>query len=236
MFFFILLLMMGIAQFFIVIPTGHIIDILLGVTIGSLCQFIFPPNFWQEFCNDIVIVLQPITEYLQVLIDNQPEKEEKKYQLLEVLSNRRVYPEWIFQSGFNPRLRSGFRFFLVHLDQVIELLLVLDYQLNRRVQNESQPVLEVLVTTSLRLNKELLEVLITFFKNNQIKQLDADFSSDIKQLENEWWQFLPGKLELLDLSENFLIQAALVRNIKDTRGWLLKLVATLPVAPVHPLS
>src|SRR3990167_8464225 len=102
MFFFILLLMMGIAQFFIVIPTGRIIDILLGVTIGSLCQFIFPPDFWQEFCNDIVIVLQPITEYLQVLIDNQPEKEEKKYQLLEVLSNRRVYPEWIFQSGFNP--------------------------------------------------------------------------------------------------------------------------------------
>lgn len=226
-FFFVFLLIIGVAHFFIAIPTAHIIDILFGVTIGSFCQFIFPPDFWQEFCNDIVIVLQAMNDYLKAMLENSNRIEDKKQQLLKVLSNRRVYPEWIFQSGFNPRLRSGFRFFLVHLDQVMELLLVLDYQLHR--QSQSNPsVFEDHIKTSLQINNELLEILIAFFRNNQIRQSDADFSSDIKQLEKEWWEFLPGKLELLDLSENFLIQAALVRNIKDMRGWLLKLASTLP--------
>ncbi|HLB41462.1 MAG TPA: hypothetical protein VJN02_01180 [Gammaproteobacteria bacterium] len=234
-FFFILFVVIIGAQFFVIIDIhDRIVDIMLGVLTGILCQFIFPTNLTQEFRKEIISVLQSLATYLEALSTNFLSRNnreglfEKKLVLEKFLSKRKIYPEWVFNAGFNPGLRAGFRFFLVHLDQVVELLFTLDYHLHRDLKEEINGTMRELMMKTMKTNHEIFILLIEYFKNNKFDNNQSDYTSDIVKLEKELWGILPSNLELLDLSEDFLILVAFVRNIKDTRRWLLKLLSALP--------
>src|SRR3990167_1288937 len=234
--FLIILLAIVIAvQFFVPISLqDRAIDIMLGVTIGIWSQFIWPINLAKEFRADILPILQAMIHYLEAMITDFSHDThaknifEKKVTLEKLLTKRKIYPEWIFSSGFNPGLRAGFRFFLIRLDQVIELLLILNYQLHRQRKHDIDPPVLDFIIKSLHINVEILLMLVKYFKHNQINNTQSDYASDIAALEKSFWQMLPGNLELLDLAEEFLVLAALIRNVKDTRGCLLKLANALP--------
>ncbi len=209
------------------------LDIVIGVFVGTMCQLLWPINLAAEFSKSMRLVLQELAEYLRVQIifcteNNAEHLLEKKIALEKLLlSGWKIYPEWIYQRGFNPGLRAGFRFFLVHVDQIIELLIVNDEQL-RREQPPIAKHLQAKMVQAMEGNHQLLMLLMNYFEHKKLSETQTDFAEDINNLEQELWQILPNNLELLDLSPHFLLLIALVRNIKDIRNGLLKLISALP--------
>jgi len=217
----------------------RLIDVLLGFVIGLSCSLLVVPfRLEQEFCEGVVAVLQTLHEYSEELrkrIDLFGEntaaaKSDTDLSLL--LKRQPGYPDWVFEVGFNPGLRGGFRFFLVNLDRVTELFASIDYQIS-----QASPVLLQQISTSMndavKKNQELLEIMQTYFAQNKLQQSASDYTSDIVALEKRLNNIVPANMELLDISADNLYLTAIVRDIKDLRNILLQLINSLPSKTSH---
>lgn len=212
----------------------RVFDISIGALIGILGSvMVLPVRLDKEFGLGIIPILESLREYANALaacfmaIDkNHDMKEYKQIVELTLQSQPGMYPEWVYEVGFNRGLRSGFRFFLVNLERVVELYFSMNYLLARQVD----PLGEVNdhLVQALKKNNELLEILIHYFQKNKLLETQSDFTSDMIELEKALSQFVPNNLELLAITPNNLLLTALVRDMRDLRGLLLQLVKALP--------
>ena len=198
-------------------------------------MLIFPVHFEQEFRQGLVPLLNAMVEYIHALIDNMKEisssdKLERARLKIEftLQSQQGMYPEWVYEVGFNPGLRAGFRFFLVNLERVSDILFSLNFLLTSSVDEERLRGMDERLADAMKKNAELIMALSDYFKNKKIKATKSDFTSDITALENTLRQKIPGSIELLDLSPDYIKLTALVRDVKDLRELLLQLVLALP--------
>ncbi len=117
----------------------RLIDVLIGAAIGIVMgQIVFPVNFDKEFSEGVVPLLRKLKSYSHALTEhflkkesNTEELEKQKYQIEKILLEG--YPEWVYEFGFNPGLRSGYRFFLVNLERITEIFFSMDYLAFRQV-------------------------------------------------------------------------------------------------------
>lgn len=211
-------------------------DVVIGGVIGIVCgQIIFPVRFDREFQQGLVPLLRAMLDYSKVLAENlqhgkcESRLEAAKLRIENALQTTQgMYPEWVYEVGFNPGLRSGFRFFLVNLERVSDILFSLDYLVNSGLDVQSMQELSRSMEDVLHKNAELIMALIDYFDNKKITPSKSDFTSDIVALENTLHQKVPGSLELLDISPDYIKMTALVRDVKDLRELLLQLVLALP--------
>ncbi|TAK77925.1 MAG: hypothetical protein EPO11_01970 [Gammaproteobacteria bacterium] len=189
----------------------QMMEVSIGAIISIICnQFIFPIHFDVEFRQSLIPILKVLKEHPQTI----PPLD---------------YPEWVYEVGFNPGLRSGFRFFLVHIDWIIELFCSMNYLLARGEQSGLFQELSELIAITQQKNQELFDILIEFFQNNNFTEIHSDFTSDIVALETATRQIIPQQLELLDISADYVTLTAFVRDMKDLRTLLLQLV--MAIAP-----
>lgn len=222
-----------------------LIAVIVGALIGIVCgQLIFPVHFANEFRSSIIPILDILIEYSKVLTegflrharDNKKLSAEEEQAILKqenalevaLQVGRGNYPEWVYEVGFNPGLRSGFRFFLINLERATELFFSMSYLVTRDadvtlIQNLAAPI-----TITMQKNQELLNILIEYFKHGKLIDTQSDFTSDIAELEKVTRTVVPGTLELLDISPYYLILIAFTRDIRDLRNILLQLVIALP--------
>ncbi len=139
-----------------------------------------------------------------------------------------TYPEWVYEVGFNPGLRSGYRFFLINLERIIEVFFSMDYLLSQHINIVLLENMSDHLALAMQKNQELLGILIEYFENKKIKNTQSDFTSDVAELEKALHRIVPDNLELLDTSPNYILLTALVRDFRDLRGLLLQLVMSLP--------
>lgn len=202
-------------------------------------------------CNILVLSMQPYAEFrqgmlpiLQALIDYSSAvtmhvlKEEKNTQAMDqavnrlervLRSHRNEYPEWVFEAGFNRNLRSSFRYVLIQMERITESFFSLDYHVRQTMEPEMladfAPHLSLVCTR----NAELLQVMRGFFAGERITLNQENFTSDITDVHNSLRNLLPGSLELLDMSPDYVNIAALARDVIDIRELLLQLLAGLPI-------
>lgn len=217
----------------------QIIDMLIGVAIGIVCtKWIFPLRFGSAFGQGIIPVLRALVDYstmtttcfVQLNINNNDEISKKKIEIENLLSSTKsIYPEWAYDVGFNPGLRGGFRFFLIHLEQIIELFFSMEYLLKQIAEVKCTQAMTNSVRDVMEKNNRLMHVIINYFQHHELKEeVDTDFFSDISTLENFTRCMVPKQLELLDISPDYVALTAFVRDMKDIRELLLKLVMALP--------
>lgn len=194
----------------------RIIDVVMGGGIGIICSLlIYPFRASHAFRFGIIPTLKCLHEYS---IDLSPEK---KINLENSLINP-PYPEWIYEIGFNPGLRSGFRFFLVHLEQMIDLYLILPhhfYVKKSELPDEFNLVMEN--------NAKLIALLQVYFTMNRLGTTDFDFSNDLRDLEAYIKTQIPSGVEMLELSHVYTEMTALLQTIKDIRQQLLQLLTAI---------
>ena len=235
----------------------YVIDAVIGAAIGIVIgQCVFPIKLDKEFSEGLLPILRALFAYSQALTDGfqgkmsinqiadkksqiesalQPFETAQKTRLLRANGFTRLlrvyqgaYPEWVYEVGFNPGLRSGYRFFLINLERIIETFFSMDYLLSQHInivllENMSDPL-----THAMQKNQELLGILIEYFENKKLKDTQSDFTSDVAELEKVLHSIVPDNLELLDISPNYIFLTALVRDFRDLRGLLLQLVMSLP--------
>lgn len=206
---------------------NRIVDVVLGVTIGCLSQLIIPVHLVRAMHQSIVPVLKAMIDELQLYINEQ--NQNKLEDIL--IPFKKIYPEWVYETGFNPRLRSSWRFFLVYLDQVIEIVFVMRSQREKIISLSLFQKISSATLATIQTNVLLLQILLHYFQQQNIHDVDHDFNSDIVFLEQQLKQILPSHLALIDLAEEYLQLLAYVRDIKDMRVVLLKLLSSLNISP-----
>lgn len=218
---------------------NQIIDSLIGAAIGiSSGLLILSVGLAEEFRQGLLPVFTATIEYLQVLIPNTEVRQyhdedvkPKRFKVEEELSAyQSVYPVWVYEVGFNPGFRAGFRFFLINLERIIEILFSLNNLFTQPISAELWQYLQTPAQLAMQKNSELLQQLKNYFVTHDIPDLPSDLINDIKTLEKKLRTLVPGDLALLDILPDYVILVAIVRDIKDIRQALLQLLMALPKA------
>lgn len=139
------------------------------------------------------------------------------------------YPEWVLQPGFNRHLRGGFRYVLIHLNEISDAFLSLDYHVRHIAEIELLQDIVPALSAAIMKNKSLLSLIATFFAGQPIDQSETNLTSDIADLYNAGRSVLPQSLELMGLNPDHLHLAALMRDVVDIREILLKILTALPI-------
>lgn len=219
---------------------ARIADAAIGAAIGILWGLITYVQPIKAFKQGLVPLVRLLIDYSQVLTNSflghtqETERIKTKLAIEDALQNQHsAYPEWVYEVGFNPGLRGGFRFFLITLERVIELFFSMDFLTSYKIdifgkQDQDIRNLADAIHSAMKKNQELLSILLHYFADNELRKTDSDFTSDITVLENNLRIVVPHTIELLDISPDYLTLTAFVRDIKDMRGLLLQLVMALP--------
>lgn len=217
----------------------RVLSVIVGCVAGAFfTRLVFSMRPYEDFSREIIPVLIALRADLTFLRDmfaadkyngeQQWHAISKMEKMLNYTSSD--YPEWVFDVGFNPGLRAGFRFFLVHVDRLAEMTFALNETIREMFTSELKATMQPEVLQVMAGNQQLLLMLIDFF-NKQSWQLvtgNADYTQDMQALEKVLNQEVPAQLELLDVAPDYLIATNLVKLVKDMRETLLLLLNALP--------
>lgn len=230
--------------------SANILSLLIGSGIGIVCaQLIFPLDYGKKFQQNLLPLLHALINFSKVLqtrcgeIGRKEQFEaaplmqsplyaqmnEKKRTIQDILQVS--YPEWVYDAGFNPGLRAGFRFFLLKLEEVLDYYFSIAYYLTEEEaishHTGDYALLSPFFLSILAVNESLIQQVIESFEGKEMSLLQENFMEDIHVMENTWKQTGRASFEWLALSEEAVFLAALVRNMKDARAALLQLVSAL---------
>lgn len=213
-----------------------LVAILLGGLIGTITHFlVFPARLYIKFSQGVVPLLQDLIAYEEALSDyfltlkNKNALMKVKFKIEKSLVlQQSLYPSWVYDAGFNPGLRAGFRYFLIQLERITELFFAMDYYLMRGLDATLLEKIKQELVVTLQNNNELMRILIAKLNGNKEVMMTADYVGDIKILTEKIAQLVPSHLELLDISPDYISLSAFIQNIKDVRQTLLQLAAALP--------
>jgi len=214
---------------------SRVVDAVIGAVIAMICRLLLLPANWEvEFSKGILPILSSLNEYSKSLSENINNSIVSENKIMEKRINvenalLKMYPSWIYETGFNRGLRSGFRFFLVNIERVAECLFSMDDIKTRGMDSVLLDRLRGNLLNVMDKQEELFAILIEYFQRKTIPDTTSDFTSDMTQLENAVREIIPDNIEVLSLSPTFLTITAFIRDMKDLRGLLLQLVMSLPV-------
>jgi hypothetical protein len=217
-------------------PFNHMHDVVLGGLVAVLANLlIFPRRPDIEFRQAVISVLNAYSEYLRAITDllfRKPLADlqalEKKISVEKLLQARQAFfPDWVYDTGFNPLLQEGHRHFLVKVEQLGQVL----FALHQIARHPIEPfLLDEFSDTVQHFVGEVQATLRLFVVRLALQKTpDAldDFGDDITILEETYRKVIRVPLEALDMSSDYIDIAALIYDLKDMHKILLKLAEAL---------
>jgi hypothetical protein len=215
---------------------AYLLDILMGAAIGLISTLlIFPDQPDLEFPKRVTPLLRDLSAYLGSLVDlllREPESEkavERKRTTVEKrwANKDEAFPVWVFEAGFNPALKPGQYFFVVHLGRVTEILFAMHHFASHAFPEPLLKEFIPVIRDSAQRSQELLANLMVLLEGKKLTFSQTDFISDLPALDESFQDKIKLSLELLDISRDYVYLAAFIRYLKDLRLQLLHLAATL---------
>lgn len=207
----------------------------IAVTVLFLLSwFFFPVKQPRDFCAGVIPAIDSLAEYLRHLSASNVSAHSECNIFKSFNAASSPYPEWVYRSGFNPGLRSGFRHFLIQLEHAADLCISMGYWFLSNESLADKVELMPALRQSHKINIDLLMGLSRTMHHHAEKTLrpvndtNVDFVSDITVLEDALQRLVPSSLELLDMSQEYVQMTAIVRNVKDLREVLLLLINGVP--------
>lgn len=219
-----------------------LLDCMIGGVIGVFfVQFIFPLKIEEAFKLGLEPLLKSLRNYSKSMMENFLNEKDShiKNNRLEIenalASLKAHYPDWVYDVGLNRAFRSGFRFFLIKLEQVVELFFVLDFYMS---DLDAYPILKTCKEDWVKVlahHIEIFDLLLLYFQNKTLFQIDSDLMTDIQTLEKHAQSYLPHELSLIEFSKDHFALVQCLRAIKDMREILLSLLLALPESESLPI-
>jgi len=210
----------------------------IGGMLGIFSSLIiFPLRPYWEFRIALTPMMDALIKYsseLEKYIQNNQGAvrilEKRLLKIENILRSRRnQYPEWVFEPGFNRNLRSSFRYILVQMERVTDAFFSLDYHARQPVDTELLADIAPQIIVVLSKNVELLKIIRAFFANESVDQSLENFTSDITNVHQAMQNLMPGSIELLDVTPDYVNLASLARDVIDIRELLLQIITGLPI-------
>lgn len=216
-------------------------DRLMNVGLGSLLgylasQCILPVNLAKQFRYGLQPTLGGLREYMRAVAArikeyHQPDRRvDVATSRVELMfaGGQSHYPEWVYDAGFNPGLRVGFRFFLIRVERLMELLMSLNCIAERIHYHQLPHQILTQFDCCMQTNDLLLNEILGFIQNGECCSApDIDYQDDIVRLESDMTAVLPASLELMDISEQYTEIAALFYAVRDVRKTLLQMMLAI---------
>lgn len=214
--------------------------LVLLITGGAIAifflNFVLPVMPYTEFSKGLVPVFDALIGFaneLKASVLDEKDHSEKLESRIEVVefvmqSQQKKYPGWVFEEGFNPQLRAGFRYVVLQIDYLTDAFLSLDYLMRQPVDRSLLSDVAPEIAQVVDKNTQLLIVLRDFFATGRIKHDPKSFINDIEDAKKSVSDVLPGSMDLLDMSEDYMNLSAISKNVMDTREILLDLLASIP--------
>lgn len=215
----------------------HFINVGIGALVGIVSVLgLLPTRIPLEFRQGILPVLTAYAAFADlVALHFLGEGSDQEIELAKRLAEEKLYaddshyPEWVYEIGFNPVLRPGFRYFLITMDRILEVLYAMHYLGLHAIENKE--LLKKITESSQRCihkNKELFAAIIANLSTGKMDNLSANYTQDIAELEQELRHMVPSRIEMLDIKPDYIYLTAFVRDLKDLRELLLQLAFSLP--------
>lgn len=179
------------------------------------------------FKEGVIAVMQAERDYFRVLGEVLSHKsatsrlDDAAWALRAVLASPRgLYPEWVFDFGFNYGLRAGFRFFLIQIDRLNDLIFSSHALFLHKIENDDwEGIAETLIRVATG-HEALLSVMIEFFETEHWQDANMDVVSDASAL----------RAIVVESGVPPRRVAVWVREWLDMRECLLQLLMALPGA------
>lgn len=217
----------------------QVIDVFIGcfiALIGSLIVYTSfgSLHFRKSLLPMLIGLIDSVEKMIQYLENTNKDLHEiikKTYSKQEhLMLDRSSYPEWVFETGFNPGLRAGQRFFLLNIETIADIIASLEMNCMQYDRNHKE--IDQHFVAALKTNKQLLQVIKDFCLSETYILPKHDFKQDIQALQEFLQKKLPANLESLTHHKDALVCVAIARSIKDMRETLFALVMALPNANV----
>lgn len=231
----------GLLRFFILLvvvlvisPMELIVERLSDVTLGSIIGIvinllILPDRVDLEFRKLAINVLQSYAKYFSgivelVLLRDDKDAERGKIQVEQRLQQ---LPGWVYETGFDKTLQKGYRYYLMKLNQVSEILFAMHYTA-RTPMDEAllAKINEPLLLCVTHVN-EFVQALATVLDLKKLTEGVVDFSDEIEQIDMEFKKHSPFALELLDVEKESMHFAEFIFSLKEFHDALVKLAKAL---------
>lgn len=217
---------------------SRIMAVSTGCLVGYVCgQIILPVDMGKLFQRGLKPVLKSSLDLMSSVTMrlNHYRLKDRKIQQLELVLEQDLsmsvegYPEWVYEAGFNPGLRAGFRYFLLKTERVLELLMAFNCIIDRINFHRPPDEVITLFNQSMQINEKLLNYVLSYIHNGELLfDASIDYRQDITLLEREVKSDLPTtNIALIDQDDYSLALIALIYIVKDIRKTLLQLAVTI---------
>lgn len=202
--------------------------ILIGFISILISIIIFPDHPEKDFRAAIIPILQAYEDYLtaikNALLQKYTDIHKKRISVEEAM---RHSPQWVYQLGFEARLREGYRHFLIRVEQFGEALFamqsILHHPLDEKFLHHFSQEIEFITTQNCR----LMQTLTTLIALQKPTVIIEDWIEDIVALEKKFYTYAPQNPAAFNLNKDNIYFAAFIQHLKDLREILLKMVQSI---------
>jgi hypothetical protein len=209
-------------------------DIVLGGIIAIVCHVVFfPPRADVDFRMGVISILKAYTIYLSSVIDlllRQPGHSAgtQKIAVEKILQSQQAhFPDWVYETGFNPTLQQGHRHFLVRVEQLGQMVFALHQIARQDINSYLLANFKSSLLNCVAQIKKIIAIVIARLQlENPVTDL-VDISEAISQLEETYRKVVEVPLELIDLTPDYIAISAVIYVLKDIRRTLFAMLEAL---------
>ncbi len=199
-------------------------DVLIGAAIGIISNLILlPRRVDTEFREKILPVVKVCNDYFSLIIDQLLQQENKQFDNAALENALLKLPDWVYQRGFSGVFQKGYRFFLIKIEQISDVLFsmhhLVRYQYDKELIAKIRPPLLQYVEHV----NQFFSSIVTVLELKTLTDAPSDLENEMNELQKQFFSIVPSSLELLDMRRDYVYLAAFVYNLMDLRKLLLKL-------------
>jgi len=212
--------------------SARLYDVALGAGIGLLVNLIIlPARAEVEFRKTIIPVLNAYADYFAAILGLLLQKEsttvvaeqEKIKVEKQLQATAAFFPIWVYEPGLSIAFRQGHRHFLIMIERVGQILFSLHHIARHSfdpllLQELEQPLIAYLYQA-----EKILIALTVVLNLGKLSTGVSDLSEEMIQLNGAFNNAVPLTLELIDMSEDYILCAALIADLNDMRMTLIRL-------------
>lgn len=209
-------------------------DVVLGGVVGILSSLvIFPLRADVDFRQGVIPILNAAREYLLALaallfnpVNDQAQA--KKRVLEETLQTQQaLFPEWIYEPGFNLALQKGHRHFLLKVEQLAQVLFAMHYAMRHDFNPELLAAVRQPIERCILDAEKWMVAIVALLELQKLQGPVSSLEEDILALQEAFKSQGSVPLELASEVPDYLHFSAILFNLKDLQKVLLKLSEAL---------
>ncbi len=199
-------------------------DVLIGSAVGIMTNLVFPPQKPdKEFRESILPAIKTLNDYFSMIIDQLLQQDSSHFDNTALENVLLKLPDWVYEPGFNNALQTGYRFFLMKVEQMSDVLMSMHhlarYQYDKELIAKIRPTLLHYVE---HVNQFFISI-VTVLELKVLSEEPSDLEHEMTELQNHLFTIVPSSLELLDMRRDYVYLAAFIYDLKELRNLLLKM-------------